>query len=108
MTAPNNVLGGRFRANVLHTDCQLELWLNNKGCLEGWFTADNERLEITGGVPSTLNEVYGLIREPGGDTLAVFRASPDHDDLRLELDVPMHGDTMKLASAETIVFQRQT
>ena len=101
------MLDGRYNAHVQNTDCQLELWLDGRGCLSGVLTAEDEPLRVSGGAPSTLGEVFGQIHEPNGEMLAVFRLTPWSDDLRLEVDVPSSGDLMKLANPEAIIFHRQ-
>lgn len=98
-------LPGTYRAHLQGMNCELELRLDHMGCLTGSFAADGERLDVFGGMPSNVGEVYGVIRENmGGETLAVFRAVPRISELVLELDVPGHDDRFMLA--ETIVFER--
>ncbi len=100
-------LPGHYAASVQSVNCTLELRLDSTGCLAGSFVADGEHLEIMGGVPNTYGEVFGLIREPGGDTLAVFRAASHEMNLIFELNTP-GGSDMHLGNAERIVFRRQT
>jgi hypothetical protein len=100
-------LPGQYVASVQSVKCKLELRLDSTGCLAGSFVADEEHLEIMGGVPNTYGEVFGLIREPGGDTIAVFRAAPLDAHLIFEVDAPGGSDLMHLGNAERIVFKRQ-
>lgn len=97
---------GRFTAHLYDTACELELELDATGCLSGGFTVGNERLEVMGGVPNAFGEVFGLIRAPGGDTLAVFRAVPQADDVLLEVDAP-DGQWHAMTDAKRMVFVRQ-
>ena len=100
-------LAGRYNAQIWEVDCELELHLDQTGCLIGTFTADGETLEVFGGVPSLYGEVYGVIREGrDGETLAVFRAVPQVQTLLLEIDSPGSNDLMMLGQAETVVFSR--
>jgi hypothetical protein len=100
-------LSGCYRVRLQHTDCTLELALNQSGCLSGSFQADGENLEITGGIPSVFGEVYGVIREPTtGETIAVFRAVSRMRQLILEIDTPNAHNLMELGNAERIVFER--
>ncbi len=102
-------LPGCYKARLQHTDCALELGLDQSGCLTGSFRADGEDLEITGGVPSAFGEVYGVIRErTTGETVAVFRAVPRIRQLILEIDTPNAHNVMELGNAERIVFERLT
>ena len=98
-------LTGYFSATLHDIPCEIELRVDHTGCQCGHFTADHERLEIIGGVPSSLGEFYGSIRAADGETVAVFRAAPHTDGLLLELDLPSEREPMKLANAERIVFQ---
>ena len=100
-------LAGRYNAQIWEVDCELELSLDQTGCLIGTFIADGETLGVFGGVPSLYGEVYGVIREGrDGETLAVFRAVPQVQTLLLEIDSPGSNDLMLLAQAETVVFSR--
>jgi hypothetical protein len=100
-------LSGCYRARLQHTDCTLELTLDQSGCLSGSFQADGENLKIIGGVPSIFGEVYGSIREPTtGETVAVFRAVSRIRQLILEIDTPNAHNLMELGNAERIVFER--
>ncbi len=99
-------LPGHYAASVQSVNCRLELHLDSTGCLAGSFVAHNEHLEIMGGVPNTYGEVFGLIREPGGDTLAVFRAVSQGNGLVFEVDAPGHGDLTHFSSAERLWFKR--
>jgi hypothetical protein len=100
-------LPGHYKAQLQHIDCNLELGLDQSGCLTGSFLADGENLEITGGVPSTFGEVYGVIRERFNlETVAVFRAVPHIRQLILEIDMPNAHNVMELGNAERIVFER--
>ena len=100
-------LAGSYTARIWQVDCELELSLDQTGCLIGTFTADGETLEVFGGVPSLYGEVYGVIREGrNGETLAVFRAVPQVQALLLEIDLPGPNDLMLLAQAESVVFSR--
>jgi hypothetical protein len=102
-------LPGCYRVQLQHTDCTLELGLDQSGCLIGSFLADGENLEITGGVPSAFGEVYGVIRERTNlETVAVFRAVPLIRQLVLEIDTPNAHNVMELGNAERIVFERLT
>jgi hypothetical protein len=102
-------LPGNYRAQLQHIDCDLELGLDQSGCLTGSFFADGENLEITGGVPSAFGEVYGVIRERFNlETVAVFRAVPHIRQLILEIDTPNAHNVMELGNAERIVFERLT
>ena len=42
-------LTGRYWACVWDLDCVLELHLNELGCIDGWFEADGQRLEVSSG-----------------------------------------------------------
>jgi hypothetical protein len=107
MTATlTQTLPGRYTASLQDVDCRLELHLDHSGCLAGAFIADGEHLEIMGGVPNAYGEVFGLILEPGGGILAVFRAAPDARNLIFEVDVPGEGDLMHLGNAERLMFRR--
>jgi hypothetical protein len=100
-------LPGHYKAQLQHIDCDLELGLDQSGCLTGSFLADGENLEITGGVPSAFGEVYGVIRERFNlETVAVFRAVPHIRQLILEIDTPNAHNVMELGNAERIVFER--
>jgi hypothetical protein len=100
-------LPGNYKAQLQHIDCDLELGLDQSGCLTGSFFADGENLEISGGVPSTFGEVYGVIRERINlETVAVFRAVPHIRQLVLEIDTPNARNVMELGNAERIVFER--
>jgi hypothetical protein len=100
-------LPGKYKAQLQHIDCDLELGLDQSGCLSGSFLADGEHLEITGGVPSVFGEVYGVIRERISlETVAVFRAVPHIRQLILEIDTPNANNVMELGNAERIVFER--
>jgi hypothetical protein len=100
-------LPGCYKARLQHTDCTLELGLDQSGCLIGSFQADGENLEITGGVPGAYGEVYGAIRERSSlETVAVFRAVPRIRQLILEIDTPNAHNRMELGNAERIVFER--
>jgi hypothetical protein len=102
-------LPGKYKAQLQHIDCDLELGLDQSGCLTGSFFADGENLEISGGVPSTFGEVYGVIRERLNlETVAVFRAVPHIRQLVLEIDTPNAHNVMELGNAERIVFERLT
>jgi hypothetical protein len=102
-------LPGNYKAQLQHIDCDLELGLDQSGCLTGSFFADGENLEISGGVPSTFGEVYGVIRERLNlETVAVFRAVPHIRQLILEIDTPNAHNVMELGNAERIVFERLT
>ena len=57
-------------------------------CLSCEFIAESEHLEIIGGVPSSYGEIFGLIRTPNADMLAVFRAIPNATGLDLLNDPP--------------------
>lgn len=100
-------LTGRFSATLHGIPCEIELRVDHTGCQCGHFTADGERLEIIGQVPSTLGEFYGAIRAADGETIAVFRVTPHADGLLLELDLPAQREPMQLANAERIVFMAQ-
>lgn len=100
-------LSGRYAASIQDVDCTLELHLDSTGCLAGSFIADDEHLEIMGGVPNAYGEVFGLILEPGGGILAVFRAAPQASNLIFEVDTPGEGDLMHLGNAERMTFSRQ-
>lgn len=93
---------GRFQATIRNVKCELELYLDHTGCVTGSFTTDGERLEVMGGVPTAFGQVFGLIRAPGGDTLAVFRAVPQARNLVLEVNTP----GLKLLEAQRVSFQR--
>ena len=69
-------LTGNFSATLHEIPCEIELRVDHTGCQCGHFTADHERLEIIGGVPSSLGEFYGSIRAADGETVAVFRVAP--------------------------------
>jgi hypothetical protein len=97
---------GHFTARLNDTTYELELELDATGCLSGGFTVGHEQLEVMGGVPNAFGEVFGLIREPGGDTQAVFRALPQADDVLLEVDVP-DGGRWQVINAQRMVFVRQ-
>jgi hypothetical protein len=100
-------LPGNYKAQLQHVTCDLELGLDQSGCLTGSFLADGENLEITGGVPSSFGEVYGVIRERLNlETVAVFRAVPQIRELILEIDTPNAHNVMELGNAERIVFER--
>jgi hypothetical protein len=100
-------LPGNYKAQLQHIDCDLELGLDQSGCLTGSFFADGENLEITGGMPSSFGEVYGVIRERFNlETVAVFRAVPHIRQLILEIDMPNAHNVMELGNAERIVFER--
>lgn len=99
-------LTGQYATRIQDVHCRLELDLDNTGCLTGAFIANDEHLEVMGGVPNAYGEVLGLIRESGGDTLAVFRAVPHARDLVLEMDAPGEGNPMHLTSAERVMFRR--
>jgi hypothetical protein len=100
-------LPGNYKAQLQHVTCDLELGLDQSGCLTGSFFADGENLEITGGVPSAFGEVYGVIRERINlETVAVFRAVPHIRQLVLEIDTPNAHNVMELGNAERIVFER--
>jgi hypothetical protein len=100
-------LPGNYKAQLQHIDCDLELGLDQSGCLTGSFFADGENLEVTGGVPSSFGEVYGVIRERFNlETVAVFRAVPHIRQLILEIDMPNAHNVMELGNAERIVFER--
>ncbi len=100
-------LEGRFRTQIDHFECELQLKLNSIGCLVGEFRAEGERLEIYGGVPSLYGDAYGLMREGTHlQTIAVFHAIPDRNGVLLELDLPGAGDLMKLGNATRLVFTR--
>ena len=103
-----DTLTGRFFVTLHDTSCEIELWQDATGCIRGVFAVDDERLEIMGGLPNAFGECFGLIREPGGDTLAIFRAAPHAQDLMFEVDLPDENELMKLANAEQIVFRRVT
>jgi hypothetical protein len=98
-------LTGTFSATLHDIPCEIHLHLDQTGGQCGYFTADGERLEIIGGVASTLGEFFGALRAESGETVAVFRATPHSDGLQLELDLPEKREPMKLANAERIVFQ---
>ena len=98
-------LTGTFSATLHDIRCEIELRVDHTGCHCGHFSADGERLEIIGGVPSTLGEFFGAIRAANGETIAVFRVTPHSDGLLLELDLPDKREPMILANAERIVFQ---
>jgi hypothetical protein len=100
-------LPGQYTASVQSVNCELSLRLDDTGCLSGSFVADGEHLEIMGGVPNTYGEVFGLIREPGGDTMAVFRAAPHEMNLIFEFNTPGGDDLTHLGNAQRIVFRRQ-
>lgn len=100
-------LPGCYRAQLQDTICDLELNLDQSGCLSGSFLADGENLEITGGLPSAFGEVYGVIRErTTGETVAAFRAVPHLRQLILEIDTPNAHNVMELGNAERILFER--
>ncbi len=100
-------LPGCYRAQLQHIECDLELTLDQSGCLSGSFQANGENLEIIGGVPSGFGEVYGVIRERHSlETVAVFRAVPQIRQLILEIDTPNAHTVMELGNAERIVFER--
>jgi hypothetical protein len=104
---PAHPLLGNYKAQLQHINCDLELGLDQSGCLTGSFFADGENLEITGGVPSVFGEVYGVIRERSNlETVAVFRAVPHIRQLVLEVDVPNAHNVMELGNAERIIFER--
>ena len=104
----NSRLPGSYTASIQGADCRLELRLDATGCLSGSFTVDCERLEIMGGVPNAYGEVFGLIREPGGDTLAVFRAICRDDDLVFEVDTPGQKNWIQLEDTERVLFRRDS
>jgi hypothetical protein len=99
-------LAGRYITSVHHIECRLELRLDQMGCLSGVFVADGEHLRILGGAPDAYGEVFGLILEPSGHILAVFRAVPEAEHLILEVDVPGEGDLMHLGNVERLRFRR--
>ena len=104
---PAHPLPGNYKAQLQHIDCDLELELDQSGCLRGSFVADGENLEICGGVPSAFGEVYGVIRQRLNlETVAVFRAVPHIRQLILEIDTPNAHNLMELGNAERIVFER--
>ena len=100
-------LTGTFSATLHEIPCEIQLCLDHTGCHTGHFMADGERLEIIGGVASTLGEFYGAIRAANNETVAVFRATPHADGLQLDLDLPAQREPMQLANAERIVFTAQ-
>jgi hypothetical protein len=102
-TDPTPTITGRFHTTIQNVKCELELHLDHTGCVIGTFTADKETLEVMGGVPNAFNQVFGLIREPGGDTLAVFHAAPHAQNLVLKVNTP----SLRLGGAERVSFQRQ-
>ena len=103
----NRYLPAQFKASVGGVECQLDLHLHEAGRVMGTFKAEGETLEVRGGVPSALGEVFGLLCVPShNEALAVFRArliGPK----RLEMDVnlPNPHDAMGLLNAERMVFQ---
>jgi hypothetical protein len=99
-------LNGRYRAVLHGVCCELDLHVNAAGCLVGLFTADTERLEVKGGVPSFYGEVFGVILATDGALLAVFRASPHANDLAFEVDIPGDHNLMQLANAQRVIFER--
>jgi hypothetical protein len=105
-TTLTQTLAGRYAASIQDVDCKLELHLDDTGCLAGAFIADGEHLKILGGVPNAYGEVFGLILEPSGDILAVFRAAPHARNLILEVDTPGASDLMHLGNAERVTFKR--
>ncbi len=105
-TVRTQTLAGHYITSIQNMDCTLELQLDHTGCLAGTFIADGEHLKIMGGVPNTYGEVFGLILEPSGNILAVFRAVHDAKNLILEVDVPGEGDLMHLGNAERLSFRR--
>ncbi len=100
-------LEGRFKTQIDHFECEMQLKLNSIGCLVETFAAEGESLEIYGGVPSLYGDAYGLMRESTHlETIAVFHAIPDRNGVLLELDLPGTGDLMKLSNATRLVFSR--
>ena len=97
-------LTGRFWACVWDLDCVLDVHLNELGCIKGWFEADGQRLELSGGAPNSSAEVGGVIRAANlTEPFAVFRASQHAQGLLLE--IRSTGDP---SSAEQVVFVRLT
>jgi hypothetical protein len=105
-TVRTQSLTGCYIASIQDVDCRLELYLDHTGCLAGAFIADFEHLKIMGGVPNMYGEVFGLILEPSGKIMAVFRAALHAQNLILEVDVPGEGDLMRLGNAERVTFNR--
>jgi hypothetical protein len=105
-TVRTQSLTGCYIARFQGVDCRLELNLDHTACLAGAFIADGEGLKIMGGAPNTYNEVFGLILEPSGNIMAVFRAALHAQDLILEVDVPRDGDLMHLGNVERVTFKR--
>ncbi len=95
-------LTGRFWACVWDLDCVLETRLNELDCLEGWFEADGQRLEVLVGSLEPNGEVSGLIRAANlTEPFALFRARADAQGLLLE--VRTLGDPL---SFERVIFER--
>lgn len=97
-------LTGRYWACIWDLDCVLELHLNKLGCTEGWFEADGQRLEVSGGAPDASGEVGGLIRAANlTEPFAFFRARADAQGLLLEIRTAPEP-----SSLERVVFVRLT
>ena len=97
-------LTGRYWACVWDLDCVLELHLNELGCIDGWFEADGQRLEVSGGAPDESGEVDGLIRAANlTEPFALFRARADARGLLLEIRT-----TPEPSSLERVIFVRLT
>ncbi len=99
-------LNGRYRTVLHGVRCELDFHLNVAGCLVGLFTADTERMDVKGGVPSFYGEVFGVILAADGELLAVFRAAPHANDLEFEVDIPGDHNLMQLANAQRVIFER--
>jgi hypothetical protein len=97
-------LTGRYWAHVWDLDCVLELLINELGCVEGWFEADGQRLEVSGGAPNAGGEISGVIRAANlSEPFASFRVRAEARNVRLE--VRTAGDPVSL---EHVVFVRLT
>lgn len=94
-------LTGRFWAQVWDLDCVLELRVDEAGCLAGWFDADGQRLEVSGGLPDASGQLSGLIRAPNlSEPFASFRIRQGLDGLLLE--VRATGDTNSPLSVQFV------
>ena len=92
---------GNYRTPGSHNT--LELRLNPGGSLGGHFSLGGESLEVRS-IPGPAEGLYGILLDPQGDAVAIFRARISQDTLMLELDIP--GPQPDFSEAETLEFVR--
>lgn len=88
------------------SECLLRLWLSAQGFVQGAFVAEEETLEVRGGLSQT-GAIHGFLLEPFGHLpVAMFSACPSPEGLLLEFGVPEFEQLLEGFETERVCFSR--